>query len=82
LIESVRLCPRQPDSYPTLLLFETELYLISLPATMSTEGEDKSAVQTPTPGSSSAGLHIPDAMDGFFGYTEEKSLKQVFGIVI
>jgi AMP deaminase len=49
---------------------------------MSTEGEDKSAVQTPTPGSSSAGLHIPDAMDGFFGYTEEKSLKQVFGIVI
>jgi hypothetical protein len=50
---------------------------------MSELKEDQIVVQTPTSGSSSsAGLDIPDAMDGFFGYTEEKSLKQVFGIVI
>jgi hypothetical protein len=46
---------------------------------MSASKEDKSTSQTPT---SSTGLHIPEAMDGFFGYTEEKSLKQVFGIVM
>ena len=49
---------------------------------MSALKEDKSVVQTPVSGSSSAGLDIPEAMDGFFGYSEEKSLKQVFGIVI
>ena len=50
--------------------------------TMSALKEDKSAAQTPTPSSSSGGLDIPEAMDGFFGYSEEKSLKQVFGIVL
>lgn len=49
---------------------------------MSALKDDKPVVQSPTPGSSSGGLDIPEAMDGFFGYTEEKSLKQVFGIVI
>ena len=49
---------------------------------MSAQKEDKTIVQSPTPGSSSGGLDIPEAMDGFFGYSEEKSLKQVFGIVI
>ena len=49
---------------------------------MSTQKEDKSAVQTPTSVSSSSGLDIPEAVDGFFGYTEEKNLKQVFGIVM
>jgi AMP deaminase len=49
---------------------------------MTALNEDKSAVQTPTSGSSSGGLDIPESMDGFFGYSEEKSLKQVFGIVI
>ena len=44
---------------------------------MSTLKEDNVFIQTPTPGSTSAGLDIPEAMDGFFGYTEEKSLKQV-----
>ena len=47
---------------------------------MSALKEDKSVNSSPTPGS--AGLHIPEAKDGFFGYTEEKSLQQVFGIVI
>ena len=49
---------------------------------MSELKEDKSVTQTPTPSSSSSVLDIPEAMDGFFGYTEEKSLKQVFRIVI
>jgi len=45
--------------------------------------EDKSIAPSPTPGSStSGGLDIPEAKDGFFGYTEEKSLQQVFGIVV
>ena len=45
---------------------------------MSALKEDKSAVQTPNSVSSSSGLDIPEAMDGFFGYSEEKSLKQVW----
>lgn len=48
--------------------------------TMSAPKEDKSNMSSPNPGS--AGLHIPEAKDGFFGYTEEKSLQQVFGIII
>ncbi|KAF8799362.1 AMP deaminase [Phlegmacium glaucopus] len=40
--------------------------------------EDKSGVPSPTPASSaSGGLDIPEAKDGFFGYTEEKSLQQI-----
>ena len=63
----------------------TVTIFLLIPTTMSElkeESGDKTVVQTPTSGSPSAGLDIPDAMDGFFGYTEEKSLKQVFGIVI
>jgi hypothetical protein len=44
----------------------THDWLESDPATMSAMKEDKSVVQTPTPGSSSAGLDIPDAIDGCF----------------
>ena len=44
--------------------------------------EEKSAVSGPTAGFSPSGLDIPESKDGFFGYTEEKSLQQVFGIVI
>ena len=39
----------------------------------------KEFVSSPTP---PVGLVIPEAKDGFFGYTEEKSLQQVFKIVI
>ena len=49
---------------------------------MSALKENKSDVPSPTSSTSvSGGLHIPEAKDGFFGYTEEKSLKQVFEIV-
>lgn len=48
---------------------------------MSALKEDKSIALTSTPGSSaSGGLDIPESKDGFFGYTEEKNLQQVFGI--
>jgi hypothetical protein len=43
---------------------------------METLRKSKSLASSPTPGS--AGLDIPEAKDGFFGYTEEKCLQQVF----
>ena len=69
---------RHPFPYVYKFVFSSD----SNQATMSAQKADKSAAQTPTPGSSSGGVDIPEAMDGFFGYSEEKSLKQVFGIVI
>jgi AMP deaminase len=32
--------------------------------------------------SHSGGLHIPESKDGFFGYSEEKSLQQVINSTI
>ena len=50
---------------------------------MSALKEDKLVAPSPTSNSSTpGGLDIPEARDGFFGYTEEKSLKQVFEIIV
>ena len=50
-------------------------------SSMSDPSSEQSSVTTVflTPSSSinSSGLQIPEAKDGFFGYTDEKSLQQV-----
>ncbi|KJA23236.1 hypothetical protein HYPSUDRAFT_40051 [Hypholoma sublateritium FD-334 SS-4] len=43
----------------------------------SEEMQSPSTPDTPAISTSSSGLHIPESKDGFFGYQEEKSLKQI-----
>ncbi|KAF8955954.1 AMP deaminase [Flammula alnicola] len=56
--------------------------MASLPETTMSQSENHIPIvmdpsPSPTSNSTSGGLHIPESKDGFFGYTEEKSLKQI-----